>query len=261
MAEFNIHTHFGFLPGCSLSSYNPEAVGKTVAYLNQVLPNFSAILKCCGKPTKDMGAYPLFRERFEGLLKDIADVGVEAMILACPNCKATFQAESGIPTYSLWEILPLIGLPQEVRGKAAHSDIVFTIHDSCATRYDRKLQDGIRWILSGLGYRYIESEASFENTKCCGFGGQVNTVNPEMTRRVLNRRLETLEDLPVVTYCSTCRSAMMQGNRPAWYILDLIWGDVVMAADLPTEDLLEDPRNVWHNRYETRKQIEKIKGV
>ena len=46
---------YGFLPGCSLSSYHPEAVAKTVDYLNLSFPEFSAILKCCGIPTKDVG--------------------------------------------------------------------------------------------------------------------------------------------------------------------------------------------------------------
>lgn len=247
--------HYGFMPGCSLSSYNPDAVAKTVSYLKKCFPKFSAVLKCCGKPTKDIGQQDMFQERFAGLLKDIQDVNIEEMILACPNCKATFDKESDIRTYSLWEILPQIGLPEELRGKAKDSDVVFTIHDSCAARYDKKAQDGIRWILTELGYRYVESEYSGEKTKCCGFGGQVNPVNPEITRQVMQRRIETLENAPVVVYCSTCRSAFMQSGGRAWHILDLIWGPVIYADDEATPDVLEHPDCVWHNRYETRKQI------
>lgn len=240
------------MPGCSLSSYNPEAVTKTVAYLNEALPKFSAVLKCCGKPTRDIGQYELFRERFEGLLADMRDVEIETMILACPNCKAVFEKESQIKSHLLWEILPLIGLPEEVRGKAKESDMVFTIHDSCSAREDKAAQDGIRWILTELGYKYVESEYSREKTRCCGYGGMVNPVNPELTRKVMQRRIKTLADYPVVVYCATCRSALSQAGRKAWHIMDLIWGPVVRAGDMPPEDVLEVPEKVWHNRFKTR---------
>ncbi|OUP82930.1 glutamate synthase [Lachnoclostridium sp. An169] len=249
--------HYGFMPGCSLASYNPEAVAKTTAYLKSCLPKFSAVLKCCGKPTKDIGQYELFRERFAGLEQDLEEVHVEELILACPNCKAVFEKESNTKVRSLWEILPKTGLPEEVRGKAKDSDMIFTIHDSCSARYDKEAQEGIRWILKELGYQYVESEYSGEKTKCCGFGGQVNPANPDMTRKVMRRRIETLEDYPVVVYCSTCRSAFMQNHVKAWHILDLIWGPVVHMGDEPGCDVLEKPDNVWHNRFETRKQMMK----
>lgn len=247
---------YGFMPGCSLSSYNPDAVIQTVAYLREVLPGFSAVLKCCGKPTRDLGQYEQFRERFEEFLTDMRDVKIEEMIFACPNCKAVFEKESQVKSHSLWEILPLIGLPEEVRGKAKGSDMVFTIHDSCSARGDKAAQEGVRWILTELGYKYVESKCSKERTRCCGYGGMVNPVNPELTRKVMQRRVETLADYPVVTYCATCRSALLQAGRSAWHILDLIWGPVVYAKDGPPTDVLEVPETVWHNRFKTRRGIE-----
>lgn len=256
MTAIDKNVQYGFTPGCSLSSYNPEAVAKTAAYLNSVLPNFSAVLKCCGKPTRDMGQYDLFKERFAGLKKDLEDVEVEKMIFVCPNCKSVFDQESEIQSCSLWEILPLTGLPEELRGKAKDSDMVFTIHDPCSARHEKEAQDGIRYILKELGYQYTESEYSREKTKCCGYGGMVNPVNPGLTKRVMQRRAETLGGYPAVTYCSTCRSALIQAGVKAWHILDLIWGPVIYACDEPVPDILETPENVWHNRYETKKKLE-----
>jgi Fe-S oxidoreductase len=251
----NKETRYGFMPGCSLSSYNPEAVIKTVAYLSEVFPKFSAVLKCCGKPTRDVGQQELFRERFEGLLADMQDVEIEEMIFACPNCKAVFEKESQVKCHSLWEIFPLVGLPGEARGKAKESDMVFTIHDSCAARGDGAAQEGIRWILSELGYRFVESEYSREKTRCCGYGGMVGPVNPELARKVMQRRVETLAEYPVVTYCATCRSALVRAGRDAWHVLDLIWGPVVHVGDGPPENVLDVPEHVWHNRFKTRRGI------
>ena len=256
-AVIDKNKHYGFMPGCSLSSYNPEAVTKTTAYLNSVFPNFSAVLKCCGKPTKSVGQYDLFKERFADIQKDMDDVHIEEILLACPTCKVTFDEASTTKSNSLWEILPLIGLPSELKGKAKDSDMVFTIHDSCTTRYETAIQDGIRWILTELGYKVVESDYSREKTRCCGFGGMVDPVNPEVAKKVMQRRVETLENYPVVVYCATCRSSILQAGAKAWHILDLIWGPVVYANDDPTPDVLDSPDNVWHNRYETKHGIMK----
>ncbi|WP_207706855.1 (Fe-S)-binding protein [Alkaliphilus pronyensis] len=248
---------YGFMPGCSLPSYSPEAVTKTTAYLNEVFPNFSAVQKCCGKPTKAVGQYDLFKERFADLQKDMDDVDIDEMIVACQSCKLTFDEASPTPTHSLWELLPIIGLPKELKGKAKDSDIVFTIHDSCSTRHLTALHDGVRWILQELGYKVVESEYSREKTRCCGFGGMVVPANPPVAEKVMKRRVETLETDKIVVYCSACRSSILKGGAKAWHLLDLVWGPVVYAKDAPPEDVLSSPVKAWINRYKAKKGIEK----
>ncbi|OPJ56237.1 (Fe-S)-binding protein [Alkalithermobacter paradoxus] len=248
---------YGFMPGCSLPSYSPEAVVKTISYLKSVFPEFSAVQKCCGKPTKAVGQYDLFKERFADLQRDMDDVNIEEMIVACQSCKLTFDEASPTPTHSLWEILPIIGLPEEVRNKAKDSDVVFTIHDSCSTRHLTALHDGVRWILDELGYKYVESKYSREKTRCCGFGGMVVPANPEVAQKVMKRRVETLDSEYVVVYCSACRSSILKGGSKAWHILDLIWGPVVHANDAAPEDVLSSPVKSWINRYKSKTGIKK----
>ena len=248
---------YGYMPGCSLPSYNPEASTKTIAYLNEVLPKFSVIQKCCGKPTKAVGQYDLFKERFAGLQNDMDEVGIEEMIVACQSCKLTFNEASKTPTQSLWSVFPHIGLPEELRGKAKNSDVVFTIHDACSTRNDSELQDGVRWILEELGYKVIESKYSRANTRCCGFGGMVVPANPEVAKKVMERRVETLDSEYVVVYCSACRSSVLKGGAKSWHILDLIWGPVVMQGDNAPEDVLASPVKSWLNRYKSKAGINK----
>jgi Fe-S oxidoreductase len=248
---------YGFMPGCSLPSYSPEAVTKTTAYLNSVFPNFSAVQKCCGKPTKAVGQYDLFKQRFADLQKDMDDVNIDEMIVACQSCKLTFDEASPTPTHSLWEIFPLIGLPEELRGKAKGSDVVFTIHDSCSTRHLLGLHDGIRWILNELGYKVIESKYSREKTRCCGFGGMVVPANPEVADKVMKKRVETLESDYVVVYCSACRSSILKGGAKSWHILDLVWGPVVYADAQAPEDVLSSPLKAWMNRYKSKRGIAK----
>jgi len=260
MAERTIdkNKRYGFMSGCSLPSYNPEAVAKIIEHLGNTFPKFSVLQKCCGKPTKAVGQYDLFKERFAGVQADMDDIGIDEMIVACQSCKLTFNDASATPTRSLWEIFPIIGLPEDVVGKGKDSDIVFTIHDSCSTRHDKDLQDGIRWIMEELGYKVLESKASRDKTRCCGFGGMVVPANPEVAVKVMEKRVETLDSTNVVVYCSACRSSILKGGSQSWHILDLIFGPVVNEGDASPSDVLSSPVKSWANRYKAKRDIAKL---
>lgn len=245
-----------FLAGCSLSSSAPEEVGKTLSWLNEQLPGMSAVQKCCGLPTKNMGQEDLFQKRITSLEDDFRALGTEEIITACQNCKKVLSENLMIPVRSLWEVLPEVGIPEELRGKAKDSDVVFTIHDSCSARYDTAIHDGIRWLMEELGYKVREAEASREKTLCCGAGGMVNDANPEVAKAAVKRRLETLPSDYIVVYCGTCRSMLATGGGKAWHILDLLYGPVVTSASRPPENVLASTSKAWKNRYDCTHAVE-----
>jgi Fe-S oxidoreductase len=251
-----------FMPGCSLPSYSPEGIAAITAHLKNALPEMGAVQKCCGKPTSAVGQVDLFKERFAMLEDDFNSVGAEEVIVACQNCNLMVNkyAEKQKAT-SLWALLPKIGLPEELKGKAKDSDIVFTIHDSCSTRYERELQDGIRWIMQELGYKVVEDEYSMENTRCCGFGGMVVPANPDVASRVAQRRVDEMVTKNMVVYCAACRGAMMGAGGKAWHILDLMFGPVIMEGDEPPVNVLASPVKSWINRFKSKKALIKCVSV
>lgn len=246
-----------FIPGCSLPSYNPEAVGKITSYLNEALPGTSTILKCCGKPTKALGQKEKFKERYASLQEEIDKVGATEIIVACQSCFLTMTESSpNQDVKSLWTILPEIGLPKEARGKGKNSDITFAIHDSCSTRDRSDIHDGIRWIMNELGYKYEEPELTRETTRCCGFGGMVVPANPELSLRVMKRRTNEVESDYMVNYCAACRESMATAGKKSLHILDLVFGDVwTSKSEFPGQT--KNPAIGWINRYKAKKAINK----
>ena len=213
-----------FLPGCALPSYSPENVALTIKFLKEKFPDLSVIQKCCGKPTKAVGQADLFKERFGGLVEDIKFCGGDEVIVACQSCMKTLSLRDDYKTTSLWELFPQIGLPPELVGKAKDSDVVFSVHDSCSVRSYTGIHDGIRWILSELGYKFVEPERTRGTTRCCGFGGMVVPANPDVAKRVMDRRVSDFETPQIVVYCAACRQSMIKAGGQAWHILDLIVG-------------------------------------
>lgn len=248
-----------FIPGCSLPSYNPKAVGQIFYYLQSVYPGTSAILKCCGKPTKALGQTGLFKERYSDLQAEIDKLEADEIIVACQNCYNIITENSpNQKVRSLWEILPEIGLPEGAKGKGIGSDITIAIHDACPTREESSIHDGIRWIMNELGYEVEELRYSRENTKCCGFGGMIVPANPDLAQRVMNRVTEEVNSEYMVTYCASCKEAMARGGKKSVHILDLIFGGQYNSQskwpESPGSALIS-----WMNRYACKKEIKKIK--
>lgn len=247
----------GFMPGCSLPSYSPENISKTVQYLKSTYPELSVIQKCCGKPTKALGQVDLLKQRFGSLVQDIKDCEIDEMIVACQNCLNMLRESKEFKTVSLWEIMPKIGLPKELRGKAAGSDAVISIHDSCPVREETAIHDGVRWVMQELGYKTVEPECTRERTRCCGFGGMIVPANPGLAKRVMERRIKDMPTEQIVVYCAACRSSMLMGGGKAWHLLDLLWGPVVTKASQPPENVLASPVKAWINRYKSKVVIKR----
>ncbi|MCL2386742.1 MAG: (Fe-S)-binding protein [Defluviitaleaceae bacterium] len=245
-----------FLPGCALPSYNPQNVQLTIKFLKEKFPDLSVVQKCCGKPTKAVGQADKFAERFGSLVQDIKYCEGDEVIVACQSCMKTLQECNDYKTTSLWELLPQIGLPPELVGKAKDSEVVFSVHDSCSVREFTKIHEGIRWIINELGYKQTDPIGrSHANARCCGFGGMVGPANPDVALRVMKRRVDDFQTDHIVVYCAACRQSMLKAGGKAWHILDLVFGDVVHASTPPPEDTLASPLKAWRNRRKSKSLI------
>lgn len=249
-----------FIPGCSLASYKPELVGKTLEYLQEKLPGTGAILKCCGKPTLSLGQEEKFHQRYSELQEEIDKLGAEEVITACENCYITMSKFSpNQKVRSLWTVIPELGLYDEMKGKGKNSNITFGIHDACPTRNNSDIHEGVRWIINELGYKFKETEYSRENTRCCGFGGMVVPANPKLSEKVIKKSAEKLEEDYIVTYCASCREAMAVGGKRSFHILDLMFDDsYTTSSDIP--GLNKSFVQNWTARYKS-KQILKSKSI
>lgn len=247
-----------FFPGCSLPSYNPEAVGKVLEYLQEKLPGTGAVLKCCGKPTKALGLMDDFHERFDSVIKDIKSLGADEIVVACQSCYATFkQYCPEMKVRSLWEIFMELGIPEDSRGIGEGTGLTFAIHDSCVTRDVPVIHDGIRFIMKELGYGVEEMPHSREHTRCCGFGGMIVPANPPLAKKIMDRRAQEAESDHVVTYCAACRASMVSGGKNGLHILDLIFGGSWEGRETPAND---GALQSWIKRWRSKQELQKVTG-
>lgn len=251
-------TKYLFFPGCSLPSYNSVAVGKILDHLQERLNGeVGSLLKCCGKPPKALGQDELFKERFASVQREIDKVGAEKIIVACQSCYGVFKEYGKQEVISLWELLPEIGLPKDSIKVGENSDVVFNIHDSCSTRYEKNIQDGIRWIMNEMGYKVEELKNSREKTRCCGFGGMVVPAVPDVAKKVSSKRAGDTTTGHMVTYCAACRESMERGNTDALHIVDLIFGEKYTKNKIKKRNM--NPIKQWITRYKSKMELNKRK--
>jgi NADPH-dependent glutamate synthase beta subunit-like oxidoreductase len=239
-----------FFPGCQLSAESPEQVERVYAYLAEVLPpgtRVGIMLGCCGSPADWAGRRDLFEANRTSLRETIASLGDPTVILPCSSCHQAFRTNlPDVRVESLWEFMAARGLPSD--GAAGNGRVV-SIHDACATRHESSLQESVRTLLGRLGYEVAELPRSRNLTTCCGYGGIQWLANPEVTSKVVAKRVaEGTSDF--VAYCAMCRDFLARGGKPTVHLLDLIFG-----ADFDRE--ATRPATGWSQRHENRARLKR----
>jgi NADPH-dependent glutamate synthase beta subunit-like oxidoreductase len=207
-----------FFPGCSLAGHATGVVKAAYAHLRQRLPDTGLMLNCCGAPSYFMGEKDIMLRVIRQVAGELAQLGATEIIVACPHCHQTFQEFlPEVQTRSIYEVLAEVGLPD---GARTLQPWTFNIQDSCGTRQAPQVQEAVRRLVRDLGYGIEEMAHNRERSICCGSGGMVPAVAPEMARKMTDFRLsEATRDL--LTYCASCRARLAKAGHPTLHVLDL----------------------------------------
>jgi len=211
-----------FYPGCQLSASSPHHVARVYKHLRSTIKGgVGLILGCCGAPAFWAGQEELFQRTIRTTAEEWERMGKPRIITACSSCYRIFKDYlHDLPVESLWTVLDNAELP-EVRQVMKPKPMA--IHDPCATRNDRAIQQSIRRIVAKLGVQLKELGHHPELTTCCGYGGHMSFANPEVADKVVNRRI-TESDADYLAYCAMCRDNFAARGKRVLHILDLIFG-------------------------------------
>lgn len=212
---------YAFFPGCQLTASSPNNVEKVYEYLIDKLPGgVGLILNCCGAPAAWAGRMDVFEEQLQVIKDSWEALGKPQVILGCPTCYKMFKENlKEIPIKFLTQVLLETGLPKEAQKGNGKK---LAIQDACTARDFSAIHDSIRKITKQLGYEVEELSFSKELTKCCGYGGLLYNVNPELTQKVIKSRIsESPEDF--LAYCANCRDFFVKEGKPTYHILDILF--------------------------------------
>ena len=254
-------TKYVFVPGCTIPAYTPSGVEGVLKHLRSALgeENVGALLQCCGKVTFLIGQQEKYEERNKKATDILDEMGAEVIITICPSCYKIFKETAKQRVIAYWDLMrDLIGVPEEAKGIGKDSDVVFNIHDSCATREVTSHHESVRWVLDQLEYNWEEIERNGKDTRCCGVGGLVCNSNPDMYKRVYTRRTNDFTQDHILTYCGSCRGTMEAAGKDSVHILDLMFGDKYTKDQAKVRGY-KDSDEMWANRLETKDRLNYFK--
>jgi fumarate reductase (CoM/CoB) subunit B len=198
-----------FFPGCTLASYAPELTRAAFGWLQAqgLRPGFFDL--CCGKPLASIGLCAEDEIHLDRIRAQLSAAGAHQVITACPNCEAHLRAARmpGIQIRSLYALMVEAGV-------RLGGDEVLTFHDSCPDRCDGRNPRDIRALLSG--FPQVEMPSRGRDTICCGSGGIVSTVDPDLCSTRAERRLAEFSASGAgacVTGCMACSHRLARAGE------------------------------------------------
>jgi len=175
------------------------------------------LLYCCGAPVEALGMEDAFVRVRRDILRMAEQVGAEELITVCPDCTHTLKARlPELRITTVWENLVGQWTPPRLR-----EGVVVAVHDSCKSRAETRVQEAVRGFLAQGGATVVDPEYSGPTSRCCGFGGRIEPVDPELARCIARRRTDETP-LPMVTYCAGCRAALAGAGERAVHLLDFL---------------------------------------
>jgi fumarate reductase (CoM/CoB) subunit B len=218
-----------FFPGCTLASYSPELTRATYAWLQDQGMTLGITDMCCGKPLASIGLRERDYHLVDGLKQQMDAAGAKQLVTACPNCYHHLRERlEGIDIVSLYGLLRQAGIRPEGNNK-------LTVHDSCPDRFDGRVGKEVRSLLSG--YPLVEMKHHGPDSICCGSGGIVSMVDPELAhKRTLERivEFEATDAAHCITSCMACAHRLSRATSPGnvLHCLEMVFGIFVDYAQV-----------------------------
>lgn len=218
-----------FFPGCSLASYAPELTRSIHAWLvgQGMQVGFTEV--CCGRPLNSIGLEDRARHWVDGIRSQMHAAGAGRLVTACPNCHDMLQKYlRDVEIVSLYDLLLDAGVHLDGPER-------FTIHDSCPDRYEMETGKNVRALLAG--HPLVEMEHHGADTICCGSGGIISMIDPELSGQRAERRMAEFADSGAdrcVTACMACshRLARSAAEGEVVNCLELVFNQPVDYAQI-----------------------------
>jgi heterodisulfide reductase subunit D len=163
---------------------------------------------CCGFPLIGAGMPDKMEKLMAHNLQKIKDVGAKAVVFTCPSCYHTWKHvyKADIKMYHASQMLDQLIKEKRIPLKEMKTKV--TYHDPCDLGRNSGVYEEPRRVLQSIpGLELIEMSLNRKFSVCCGGGGNLEMVNPELSGKVAQMKLEQVKETGadmVVTSCQQC---------------------------------------------------------
>ena len=164
---------------------------------------------CCGFPLIQAGLADRMGKLVEHNQQKVRETGADTIVFSCPSCFQTWKERY----HTNAELLHSAQLMERLVGEGRirfkdgfHKTV--TYHDPCDLGRNSGVYDAPRNILSQIpGLKLVELENNRQLSVCCGGGGDLEMIDPELSAAIAQRKVEEVQRTGaevVVTSCQQC---------------------------------------------------------
>ncbi len=179
---------------------------------------------CCGYPLLSAGFVDDRKPFIEHNVAKIKELDIHTLIASCATCYHFWKHDCSpeLEGYDL-EILHateyLARLIEEGRIELNELDEVVTYHDPCDLGRNSGVYDAPRSIINSIpGVQFIEMGHSRADSLCCGGGGNLQSVDPDLAAKISDLRVKEIKETGasiIVSACQQCEQMLSAGVRNA----------------------------------------------
>ncbi len=172
---------------------------------------------CCGFPLIAAGMRGKAEEMMHHNLQKVKEKGAEKIVFACPSCFHTWKEEckNGIELFHSTQFIKK--LIEEGKISFNEKKVKVTYHDPCDLGRASGVYEVPREILKAIpGVELIEMSGNREECKCCGGGGNLEMVRPELSAALAQAKIEEIKATGaemVITSCQQCVRTIFSNAR------------------------------------------------
>jgi heterodisulfide reductase subunit D len=172
---------------------------------------------CCGFPLIGAGMKKKAQALMEHNVERVKKKGAERVVFACPSCYHTWMEEGNADIEIFHSTQFIKKLIEEGKIGFQEKAIKVTYHDPCDLGRASGVYEAPREILRAIpGVELVEMENNRERCTCCGGGGNLEMVNPELSAAMARAKIEEIKATgtgTVVTACQQCVRTILSAAR------------------------------------------------
>jgi len=164
---------------------------------------------CCGFPLIGAGMPDKMNALMDHNIEKVKEVGAKAIVFTCPSCYHTWKHlyKTDVKLYHASQMLDNLIKEKLISLKEINTTV--TYHDPCDLGRNSGIFEEPRDVLKAIpGLTLIELEHNRQLSICCGGGGNVEMVNPEISSKVARMKLDEISKTGANTVVSSCQQCL-----------------------------------------------------
>lgn len=179
---------------------------------------------CCGFPMLRAGFGRDAKKLARHNVTKLKGLGIHTLIASCASCyhvwRYDYRRELGGYELEILHTSEYLGrLVREGRLRPQELEAVVTYHDPCDLGRNSGVYDAPRQTIKSIpGVELVEMDHHREEAICCGGGGNLQSVDPELAARIAELRVAEVKETGasiVVSACQQCEQMLAAAVRQA----------------------------------------------